>query len=299
MPTDEGDIYDFRVELKDVKGCAENTCNTYCSQVTALSNFLITRKRTLRTADREDFIAWRQSMNDRAGSGIAIAVVAARSFYQILKRKECDFPDFKVKIKRQEPIDVPSVKQFLVVRELLQKPTTDKRAIDQATREAIVETLAGSGLRIEAFLSLRVHHIHTDNARPYILVDAADMGCKGNRAQTIPLAPYAAAVLAKYIASRGIEGPELVFKVSGSMVRKLLIQVEPDGVHLKPHSLRHFYCSATYFRNFDGGRTDPVWVRDAAGHSSIATTDNYLRMAKRVVQTDAEWEKWALVKAVS
>lgn len=287
---------DYRRFLSTMRGAAENTVSTYLREVTHLLDFLSSRNVTHSTAQYDDFLAWRESMH-RKPRGVSLALASARSFYNFLEDRGILRPNpfprsLTVKIKHQEPIDVPSAVQFLnCIRPGLEDTRWSRR--DALTRRAIVETLAGTGLRIASLLTMCKRHLRIDEQRPYVIIDPHDMACKGRTAGAVPMSPYAAKVLREYLAAHPSDGP--VFDMPKHQIRRMLHTLAPDDLCLKPHSLRHFYCSMTYFRNFDGGRNDIIWVRDAAGHSSVSTTDGYLKMARRVVQDDTTWEKWALV----
>lgn len=293
----------YESELRKVRDFADNSVLAYLRELAGLTSFLAGRNKDFLTATRQDFIDFKESLAHRAPNGISMALKAARSLYSFLEDeailKDNPFPaKLTVKIKKQEPTDVPTAAQFLQVRERLNRPIVDPRAVPATVRRAVVETLAGSGLRIEALLTLKPRHLRL-GTRPHILVEYQTMSCKGMNAGEIPITPHVAAILENYLAEQKPGWDDPLFNLSSSVVRKILKQVEPDGLHLKPHSLRHFYCSMTYYRNFDGGRSDAVWVRDAAGHGSISTTDNYLKMARRICRTDAEWEAWANGTAIA
>jgi len=302
MPRSEKLIELYERELRDVLDCADNTVRAYTREIASLKSWLAARDKTLLTAKRDDFIDYKASL-DRAPNGIAMAIKAARSFYGFLEDQNflapSPFPlNLKVKVKKQEPTDVPTAAQFLAMRVKLDAPVSDPRAVPADIRRAVVEVLAGSGLRIEALLTLKPRHLRL-GTRPIILVDAEDMSCKGKIAGEVPLSAYAAALLQAHLDTHKPGWDDPVFQLSQSMVRKILDQIQPADLNLKPHSLRHFYCSMTYYRNFDGGRCDAVWVRDAAGHGSISTTDNYLKLARRICQSDAEWEAWTTGKPLA
>jgi site-specific recombinase XerD len=288
----------YRRELSTVQGAASNTVKTYLRELESLVKFLDTKSLTLMDATRETFMDWRESMLTRKPSGIALALAACRSLYSFLDESgilsPSPFPDrFKVKVKRQEPTAVPTAAQFITMRTLLDREPFDTRALDGLTRRAIVESLAGSGLRIEALLTLKAAHIRLDELRPMILVDAATMSCKGGLAGQIPLSPYAAGILRQYIKAHPVDPGKPLFPVSQSVIRKILHEIAPAGLNLKPHSLRHFYISMSYFMDFSGNRFDVVSCRDSAGHSNIAITNRYLSIAKSICQGDAEWKEWA------
>lgn len=293
MSTDSTILEGFRTELKSVRGLADNSIKNYMQEVGNLLSFLQARNAKVKSSTREDLIAWRESLSSRADSGIALAFSAARALFKFLDIAD-RFPDFRISIKEQESTDVPTVAQFLEMRKKLKQPIADPRCVPSITRQAVFETLAGTALRIGALLTLRKKHLFLDHARPYIMVVASEMECKGKKAGAVPISPYACSVLAQHLALVPRQDNDLVFDLSQSVVRKILDKIAPDGLKMKPHSLRHFGCSMTYFRNYDGGRCDPVWVRDFAAHDSIATTDVYLKMARRVCQSDEEWLAWAI-----
>lgn len=292
-------------ELRDVRDLSQNTVKAYTQAVTSLEDWLKKRNTQLRGATRDDIVTYKAHLIEEKSSAATVRLFIAgiRTFYNWLvsieKIKVNPVPaEMTVRHKEQEPTDVPTVQQFLEMRARLAAYVPDRaNALDAQTRTAIVEVLAGSGLRLDALLTLRPSHLRLGD-RPHIMVDAGTMSCKGKSAGEIPISPYAASILSSYVAARGIAEDRPLFDVSASMIHKILNQIEPAGLNCKPHSLRHFYGSMMYFRNFDGKEHDVVWVRDAMGHASISTTDKYLKMARRVCQTAPEWEAWATGKAI-
>lgn len=299
--TDTELLQDFKKWLAELRDAAHNTVRAYGFQLNNLVSFLTEQGKSLTTANYDDFIAWRAAMKaDREPRGISLAIASARCFYRYAEERNIlrpnPFPSsLKVSVKDQEPIDVPTVAQFLEMR---QKARTGPLSrTDAITCAAVLETLAGTGLRLDALLTLRVQHLNLDGARPCIVVDSNTMACKGQKAGTIPMSPYAASALQEYLAAHPPADGAVIFPLKTGLVREMLDKCTPEGLHFTPHSLRHFYCSMTYFRNFDGEKNDILWVRDAAGHSSISTTDGYLKLARRVIQSELDWELWALGKS--
>lgn len=289
--------------LKLVRGCAPRTVETYMGEIGRLALWLQARPRPveLEYASEADLLEYRDQLG-RSPAGVALALKSVRYFYGwAVKSKLIDatpFPDdLRVRVKKQEPTDVPTCAQFLELRARLAEPVTDARAVPQDIRAAMIETLAGAGLRVEALLTLCPRHLRF-GPRPYVMVDGA-MSCKGSRAGAIPISPYAARLLESLIVRRKPSAETPLFPYTAALVRKILKQASPPGLALHPHSLRHFYCAMTYKRNFDGGAKDPVWVQQAAGHSSLGITTGYLSMALRVCASDREWECWAEGQALT
>jgi integrase len=152
----------------------------------------------------------------------------------------------------------------------------------------VLEALAGTGLRLRALLSLKPTHLRLNGHKPHILVDAGSMACKGAYAGIVPITPYVAKLL-----SGQTQSP--IFQCSASYVQKKLpaLGAQHGIPQLHAHALRHLYCAMIYYKDFDGGRFNPVAVRDAAGHASIAVTDRYLKLARTLVSSDSEWNLWA------
>ncbi len=298
MVDDSEALTRFERELRHAWGLQDRSIVSYLGELKMFQKWLATRGLTLLTVERDTFLDWREWISTRRKPcGIGVAATALRGFYTITTYCKFlptnPFPEtMRIKIKRQEPADVPTVHQFLQMREALERPIIDTRALATDVRKTLIETLAGSGLRIEALLTLRPRHLHL-GVRPHILVEHRTMSCKGKIAGQVPISPYCAALLSAFLKEHPSDQEEPMFKVSDSVIRKILHQIQPEGLRMKPHSLRHFYCSMTYFKNFDGGKNDIVWVRDAAGHTNISTTNNYLNMAKRVCQDEMAWATWA------
>lgn len=279
-------------ELTGVRDAASNTVTAYKRELEWFSTWLAGRgNHNLKTATRDDVIAYRESLNALSPQTVAMALKAFRSFYTLGMDAgivaSCPVPaTMKVTLKHQTPKDVPTAGQFLQIRERMHTGGWERE--DRV--RCVIETLAGSGLRLSALLTLQVHNI-TFGTQCYVTVDADTMSCKGSTAQRVPVTPYAAGILQAWTSKMSRQ--QLVFPLSHGQVRLLVRNVAPAELpHMVPHSLRHFYCAMMYFRNTDGGRKDVAWVRDAAGHSNIAVTDRYLTMA-RTITTEEAWEEWA------
>lgn len=305
MRFDEEHVLSFVRNIRGVRDCAASTAETYEREVRWLADWLEPRALTLIHATPDSIVAYKTALSGRRKpAGAALALASIRSFYNHLVASGAlavsPVPaDLRVRKKAQEPACVPTAEQYLAMRERLHVVGgTGRGAIPLDTRVAIIELMAGSGLRIAAMLSLKRRHLRF-GSRPIIMVEADSMSCKGHLAGEVPITPYAADIMGKWIAAHNPAPDAPLFDVSDAMVRKVLRQIEPPDLHLKPHSLRHFYCSMAYYRNMDGGTKDAVWVRDAAGHSSIAVTDRYLKMARRVCQSDALWFAWAEGRSVA
>jgi len=281
----------FREDLKIALDMADNTVKTYCGAAEKFLDAL--DDRGFEAPSYDDFKGWKASLSGMAQSSKALQLAGVRAFYKFLMRtgriQTNPFPmDFVVRVKHQEPKTIPTVKEFLTLRQAA--------ALAGSSERLALELLAGSGLRVNALLSLKPKHLRLDTDRPSILVDAEDMSCKGKVADEIPISPYAAGLLRREIEDRGIGQDDNLFYVSDVTVRSWLAKVDRlSGLNLGlvPHGLRHFFCCMTYWHDFDGGRNNAVWVQKAAGHASLETTTIYLDRALRIGVTDELWNEWA------
>jgi len=277
-------------ELTGVRDAAANTVTAYRRELEWFSEWLAGRGHNLKTATRDDVIAYKESIGGLSPQSVAMTLKALRSFYTlgmdagIVNANPVPLT-MKITLKHQTPKDVPTASQFLGMRAAMSGD-----AERSAAKRCVLEALAGTGLRLSALLTLQAHNI-TFGTQCFITVDADTMSCKGSTAQRVPVTPYAAKLLEERTSKLARE--EVVFPFTHGQVRLLVKNAAPaDLPNIVPHSLRHFYCAMMYYRNLDGGRKDVAWVRDAAGHSNIAVTDRYLTMARTITTEDA-WEAWA------
>ena len=278
----------FISDLKNLQSASPNTVRAYRQQIDSFHEFIRSKHLEFASVRRETLIEWMESMVSKRlmPRSRALAVSSVRKFYgwMLETGRIAANPvpsSMGVKVKDQEVTSMTAA-EFLAIR----RSMVEKQPLKIV---AALELMAGSGLRVGAIVTIRQAHLNLEGQRPHVMVDDG-MACKGKRAGEVPLTPFAAAAMRRYLATLpdGYKGP--LFDVSEQTVRDWCDKASSG---LYPHALRHFYCAMMYYRNLDGGRNDAVWVRDAAGHSSIAITDKYLKAARRVCQSDTEWDLYA------
>lgn len=277
----------FQKFLSLERGVGDLTIEAYLGIVASLERWIGERNKIVSEMKREDWLAWRASLSNKASITINKYLCAARAYCKYLVANQAmvasTMPDFVIKIKAQEPTNVPSAAQFLAMRE-------KAKAFD-LERQALLEVPAGTGLRIDALVTLQTKHLRLDVDRPHIIVDS-DMACKGCRAGIVPITPYVAALLRQILKDK-MDFSNLVIRATKEGIRRFIRSLSPAELPLVPHSMRHFYVCMMYWRNLNNQRFNVVWVRDAAGHGNLTTTDRYLRAANVVCDSDALWETWA------
>lgn len=152
------------------------------------------------------------------------------------------------------------------------------RAPTGVRNRALIVLMYRGGLRVGEALALRPKDL--DRAAGLIRI----LHGKGDRSRTVGLDPQAFAVLERWLdrrASRGINGHAPIFctlagqPISTSYVRVLLPRLAKKAGIVKrvhPHGLRHTHA-AELAREGVPARL----IQEQLGHSSLATTDVYLR----------------------
>jgi integrase len=291
-------------ELAVVRGVRPATIEAYTKGVKVWLKWL--GERSIYEVKREDFLAWREvEAPRRKPAGMQLVVSAVRSFYKWLLEtgriaaNPC--PAIVIRKAHEEP-SVMTTEEFLRLRENVQH---------DRGKSALIELLAGSGLRIDAALHLRYEQILLSNpsnepfdwrnrgdpalplmippVRPtdYVMMDPEHS--KSRRAVRVPITPCAARALRRFMAP-GADPKDLVFRRSYAGAYRMIRDAgQRVGLDISPHSFRHFYACLMCFRTLDGTQRDLIWVRDAMCHSSVQVTDLYLRMARYSVLNEFDW----------
>lgn len=291
-------------ELAVVRGVRPATVLAYSKGVQCFMRWL--NGRSIYTVKREDFLRWREEeAPKRKPGGMQLVVSAVRSFYawlletQRIPANPC--PAIVIRKTHEDP-DVPTSAQFLRLRAAVQK---------SPHKSALIEVLVGSGLRIDAALSMKYSQVLLSNglespdwrrrdgaelvsgppARPtdYIRMDTEHS--KSRRAVMVPITPCAARALRRWMRSDA-QPTDRVFPFSYASAYRYVVDAGASvGLEISPHSMRHLYACLMYYRNLDGMSHDPVWVRDAMCHSSVAMTDRYMKLARYTILNEVDWHE--------
>jgi len=305
MESTEDLINIYSREIAIIRGVKPNTVKTYNK---ILRGFLKWLGKSPLTAVRSDFLAWREEESKhRKPGGLQLYISGIKSFYawltetQRIPANPC--PGMIVHKSQVDP-SLPTTSQFLDMRKYI---TNDLR------KSALIEFLAGSGLRIDAALAVTKEQLILDEEREISpnwrsspntgsticdppttvknYVKTTPDHCKGYRANLVPMTPCSSRALQRYLKNSPPKEGQPIFNFSYANAYRIVRMVGNlgAGVRVSPHSLRRFYGCLMYYRNLEGAEHDVIWVRDAMGHSSISVTDTYLRMARVVVRNEVDW----------
>lgn len=280
---------DYLRSLTLERGLSSNTSSGYGVDVNHLLTYAETSGLSLSDLKREDIhnlLCELQEMGLGAAS-LARFLSGIRGFFKYL-RSNCI-----IDADPTELIDAPSRGRKLPDVLSVSEINAMIQAIDYSKNEAlrnhaIIETLYGSGLRVSELVGLRLSRLSLEE--DFVLVEG-----KGSKQRLAPLSPVSKNLISEYLQQR-IEGPvkpdssDIIFlnRRGGMMTRVMVFYIIRDlareaGItrHVSPHTLRHSF--ATHL--LEGGANLRA-IQDMLGHESIATTEIYLHLDRRMLREE-------------
>lgn len=132
----------------------------------------------------------------------------------------------------------------------------------------LVMFLGRTALRREEAANLKISDIHLGQ-NPQVMV----RGGKGEKDRAVPILPELLKPLSEFILGRNAN--ESVFKLTKTAITdKISRYSKKIGLHLHPHSLRH-YCAEWMLRNGFTAKEVQEWL----GHARLDTTGRYLDLS--------------------
>ena len=292
---------DFAISLRrfltdhmaGLRGCSPNTINSYRDTFKLLICFMrdeqsIPPERL--TLDHLDvaavtaFLAWLRTERHNRPSTRNQRLAAISSFYRWLQtqdpaRMACCQDILAIPSSKH---DQPAIAHLTVeqTRQLLALPDRSTR---QGRRDAtLLATLYDTAARVQELADLTVRDIRLETA-------IVALTGKGRKTRHVPIDENTTALLAAYLAERGLDRPSHdqrpVFfnqhraKLSRGGITWILHKYQTkaadpalSGARLHPHIMRHSRAMHLY----DAGVPLP-YIRDILGHVDLSTTDIYAR----------------------
>lgn len=264
-------------------GLSKNTLAAYRNDLAGLAIWLAARGRELRSARRQDLLAY---LSERVTDGArprttARLVSSMRRYYRFLIREGSLQEDPSVRIETPRiGRPLPDTLSESEVEALLDAPET---ADPLGLRDrAMLELLYACGLRVSELVGLTSDQVNLTQGVVRL------MG-KGNKERLVPLGEEAVDWLQRYIDEGRLE------LAADSSARQLFITRRGTGMtrqafwyrirhyavisginkHLSPHTLRHAF--ATHLLNHGA---DLRVVQMLLGHSDLSTTQIYTHVAR-------------------
>jgi integrase/recombinase XerD len=284
--TFEGLMLDFLAYMELERGVAQNTLQSYRSDLLQFGAFLEKRGTSAEDAGPQevgDFLTGLAAGDDDAPAATATIkrkAAALRSFYRHLRRegvRESD-PTAGLSTPRKSQ-KLPHVLGRAEVRRLLEQPKgTDPIALRD---RAMLELMYACGLRASEAISLEPRHVDLEDG-------VARVFGKGSKERIVPVGREAVKAVEAYL-RRG--RPALVgareerrlfvnFR-GGALTRQGLYKV--IGRHartaglagkMSPHTLRHSFAT-----HLLAGGCDLRSVQEMLGHADVATTQLYTHLS--------------------
>ena len=280
--------------LLNQKNYSNNTVKSYSYDFKYFINFIsnhysidkieIYDLQRLELRDFRSWLSFLKSINPNLSvKSLARARASIKSFYFycILTKKIKSSEIYNLsspKLPKNLPRAVPE-KQILNILNILKK---EKNKFSKFRNTALIYLLWGCGLRVSELLSLNVSQIKED----YIIIFG-----KGKKERIIPLLPEIKIKILEWINWKkqnvNIENDVLFVNRSGKrlsaryvqkLIESLRNQLNLDK-NLTPHSLRHSFATQLLMNGVDL-RT----LQTMLGHSSLATTQHYLKVTNKFVE---------------
>lgn len=234
------------------------------------------------TATRADVVAWRDAMIQagRAPATIARRLSSTRTVFGALRSDGAILVNPAVGVEAPRVVVEDQRAPFLEVsdvRKLLAAATSGRHAPRARRNRAIVELLAGAGLRRGELCGLEARDVNV--AARAILVRRG----KGGKVRTLTVSAELAADLGELVAERPAESR--VFPINGArvfaLVRRWAQLAGLDPAQVQPHGLRRTYATVA----LDRGESLEQ-VRRAMGHADPRMTARYDRRRSSTVFVD-------------
>lgn len=272
-------LKDFLAYLAVERGLANNTVESYSTDLSKFSNFLSSRKRKLGSFRRTDVMDFLDALR---GSGASVSSVcrnlsAVRGLakYMLLQGLVKEDPTENISSPRKWET-LPKALSKEQVMEILGSSATGRFTLRDS---AMLELIYSSGLRVSELVSLKVHNVNFEAGFLRVLG-------KGGKERVIPAHPRALRKVKSYMDELRPKllknrRSEYLFVTSRGrpMTRQRFWQTLKSygalaGVKLSPHTLRHSF--ATHM--LEGG-ADLRSLQKMLGHSDISTTQIYTKVS--------------------
>lgn len=288
----------WKIWLLTFRNLSKNTSHAYTYDFKYFLNFLRLHyeinKITLNTIKKleiKDFRAWVSFLNSKkmllGAKSLARARASLKSFFNfaILNRDLKDSNLFELASPKL-PKNLPRPLSNNQIEKLLSKIDEEKNNFIKARNKAFIIILWGAGLRIGEALSIKVDDLKND----YLII----LG-KGKKERLIPLLPQVQKALSLWIVERSkiknIQTKKLFTNLNGKKItpryfQKFFSNLRNElalDINFTPHSLRHSFATHLLKNGVDL-RTLQLML----GHSSLSTTQHYLKVSNKFVNQTYE-----------
>ena len=286
-----GIVDQFLEMLVAERGAARNTVLAYQRDLLDFASFCASKKNNFLQVEKkgiENFLLSLQKEKISAASQ-ARKISALRQFFAFLygEKYRKDNPAQNIESPKL-PRNLPSSLEAIDIEKLIENARKDKSA-SGLRMLAMLELIYGEGLRVSELVSLKLSALQlSKNGK--ISADYLIIRGKGSKERLVPLGKQAKLALEEYLAVRSefIKNEKssiflfpyhraegfITRQQFGVLLKELAIKAGINPDKISPHTLRHSF--ATHF--LEGG-ADLRVIQELLGHSDIATTQIYTKVA--------------------
>ena len=284
---------DWQKWLLIFRGLSNNTALSYSYDFKYFINFVklhfeenIISIAILKSLTIQDYRSWISFLNSKdlfiGPKSLARSRASIKSFfnYCILSKNMENSEIFKLSSPKI-PKNLPRPLSDSQIKKFIDRINEEKNTFVKLRNKAFVILLWGCGLRISEALSLNIEDIKGD----HIII----LG-KGKKERLIPLIHQVKKVLLEWITERGkikyhvcnsifvnFNGKKITPRYFQNYFSELRNELDLD-INVTPHSLRHSFATHLLKNGVDL-RTLQLML----GHSSLATTQHYLKVSNQFV----------------
>lgn len=261
-------IREFQTYLVSIKGCSQNTANSYGKDLRTFVAFIREYDSNARwsTITREHLDAYiiRQSERGLKATTTNRHIAAISSLYDYMKRQGLQVENpARYESRRKE---VQRVVNTIPLEDL-------KKAIETAegSIKVIIETLLHTGIRVQELLDIKRQDLNA--AAHTILIHG-----KGAKERTVQTSPGNMAHLLEYAKGYRPSEPIFMFWDQREVRRAIYNVLKPisQARQLSPHAIRHTYATTMA----QAGVNAPTLAK-MLGHDDIRTTQKYIDLGQQ------------------
>ncbi|MCS6979430.1 MAG: site-specific tyrosine recombinase XerD [Flavobacteriales bacterium] len=267
------------------KGLTHNTLQAYDRDASRFLNFLNSQGfhgnlDEITPQVLQDYVKILYELGLEASSQARI-ISGLRAFFKYLQAESY------IQTNPAELLEMPALRRKLPVVLTVEEidamvATIDDSKAEASRNRAIIECLYGCGLRVSELSSLRISHLHFEDA--YVRVTG-----KGRKERLVPLGNSTQFFIKEYLKDRSqikpVPGHEdflflsrlgrAISRISVFVIIKNLARAAGIRKTISPHTFRHSF--ATHL--IENG-ADLRAVQEMLGHASITTTEIYTHLDK-------------------
>ena len=258
------ELKEVETELK-IRGFTVATLRAYTSQIRAFFNFINKDPKEITEHDIKSYMVYMISDKNLKASSVNLGLSSLRFYFGEMLKKNL-FTDIKPpKIEKK----IPTVLTKYEIKKMIDSMKNVKHRL-------LIETLYSSGLRVSECVNLEIDELNLDEK-----IGKVKLG-KGNKDRLFILSDKVVSLIKTYLKSRKIDSKYLFCGVSGKALSVRMAQKIVKHAAVNAGINRRVFCHAlrsSFATHLLEAGTDIRVIQVLLGHSSISTTEKYLKVS--------------------